>query len=138
MRKVRSLSVVIPAFNERERIEGTLMRVIGYLEARGYDYEVIVVDDGSRDDTVSKVEGVIRDKAGVRLISGDHRGKGFAVRQGMLAASKARVLSPTRTSRSPSKRWRNSWIASTPASTSRSARRTCPGRTSSTGRFCET
>ena len=92
MRRVRSLSVVIPAFNERERIEGTLMRVIGYLEARGYDFEVIVVDDGSRDDTVSKVEGVIRDKAGVRLISGDHRGKGFAVRQGVLAASKARVL----------------------------------------------
>lgn len=92
MRKVRSLSVVIPVFNERERIEGTLMRAIGYLEVRGYDFEVIVVDDGSWDDTVSKVESVTRDKAGVRVIRSDHRGKGFAVRQGMLAASKARVL----------------------------------------------
>ncbi len=92
MRGVRSLSVVIPVFNERERIEVTLMRAIRYLEEREYDYEFIVVDDGSRDDTVSKVENVVRDRTGVRIIRIDHRGKGFAVRQGVLAASKARVM----------------------------------------------
>ena len=91
MSRLRSLSVVIPTFNERERIESTLARVIGYLEARGYDYQVIVVDDGSRDDTQARVDGVGRN-TGVRLIRSEHRGKGCAVRQGVLAASKARVL----------------------------------------------
>lgn len=92
MQTTPSLSVVIPVFNERERIAGTLTGAIGYLEERGFDYEIIVVDDGSRDDTLSKVESVIHDSARVRVIRSDHRGKGSAVRQGVLAASKARVL----------------------------------------------
>ncbi len=86
------LSVVIPVFNERERIGPTLLRISGYLEARGFEYEVIVVDDGSQDDTLSKVEGVAAGNPRVRVIRSEHRGKGSAVRQGVLAASKARIM----------------------------------------------
>ncbi len=86
------LSVVIPVFNERERIGPTLERVSAYLEARGFEYEVIVVDDGSGDDTPSKVQGVAAGNPRVRLIRSEHGGKGSAVRQGVLAASKTRVM----------------------------------------------
>ena len=52
------LSVVIPAYNESHRIEATLSAVQHYLEGRAYSYEVIVVDDGSRDDTVARVQAL--------------------------------------------------------------------------------
>lgn len=75
------LSLVIPAYNEAQRIGPTLEHVRGYLSRQGYDSEVIVVDDGSRDSTAA----VAGSFDGVKLVRLDrNRGKGAAVRRGML------------------------------------------------------
>ena len=82
------LSVVIPAFNEQARIGPTLDALVDYLEAQPYSREIVVVDDGSADDTVSVVEG--REAAPgtpVRVESIPHAGKGWAVRHGMLSSA---------------------------------------------------
>ncbi len=94
-----SLSVVIPAFNEAATLTATLERVAGFLAARGGPCEVIVVDDGSSDDTWA-VACACADRiaaAGgpvvVRVLRHDRqRGKGAAVRTGMLAARGHRRL----------------------------------------------
>ncbi len=79
-------SVVIPAFDEALRLPPYLEEIIGYFEGRGVPYEVIVVDDGSRDGTAERVRGVAG-RAPVRVIPlAGNEGKGAAVRHGMLAA----------------------------------------------------
>jgi glycosyltransferase involved in cell wall biosynthesis len=80
----RSLSIIIPAFNEEKRLPATLVKVREYFAASNWEFtEIIVVDDGSRDGTVQ----VARD-AGVRvLLNPGNRGKGFSVKHGMLAAA---------------------------------------------------
>lgn len=85
------LSVVIPAYNEEPRLEGTLSRVCDYLSKQGYRYEVLVVDDGSADDTVSVA--LRYSDFGVRVISlGLNQGKGAALRRGVLESQGERVL----------------------------------------------
>ena len=89
----KHLSVVIPTFNEAARIQKTLAEVSRYLERNGFDYEIIVADDGSRDGTLVEALKFTDATDRVRVIdSREHRGKGFAVRQGVLAASKPYVL----------------------------------------------
>lgn len=86
MRKVY-LSVVIPAYNEEENLrKGVLDKVWGYLKGVDYSYEVIIVDDGSQDKTVSLVENFIKDKEEWRLVKGKHGGKALAVMSGLLEA----------------------------------------------------
>jgi dolichyl-phosphate beta-glucosyltransferase len=78
-------SVVIPAFNEVQRLPTFLDAVVTYLEGRDEPYEVIVVDDGSTDGTSDLVEA--RRFASVRVLRlAENSGKGAAVRAGMLAA----------------------------------------------------
>lgn len=81
---LRSLSIVIPAYNEEARLPATLNRVCEWLNSRAFDSsELIVVDDGSRDNTAGIAEG----HCGVRLLRNPgNRGKGYAVRHGMLEA----------------------------------------------------
>ncbi|MCH8206364.1 MAG: glycosyltransferase [Chloroflexi bacterium] len=81
------LSIVIPAFNEEVRIVGTLETLVEYLYATSLSWEVLVVDDGSSDETAAVVAGWAADREGVRLESIQHRGKGAAVRHGMLASA---------------------------------------------------
>lgn len=80
------LSVVIPAYNEESRIESTLELVHAYLSTQEYAWEVVVADDGSADRTAQLVSNFSTGHEGVRLLSLEHRGKGWAVQQGMLAA----------------------------------------------------
>ena len=80
------LSVVIPAFNESARIVATLDELARYLEAQEYDSEVIVVDDGSMDDTADLVRRWASDRSDTFLVRIPHAGKGWAVRAGMLVA----------------------------------------------------
>jgi glycosyltransferase involved in cell wall biosynthesis len=84
------LSFVIPAYNEAARLGNTLKQVLVYLESQPYKSEVIVVNDGSTDNTAQVVEAVFTSHAvsiPSRLISySPNRGKGYAVRQGLLAA----------------------------------------------------
>jgi glycosyltransferase involved in cell wall biosynthesis len=80
------LSIIIPAYNEERRIGSTLECLLRYLDGQPYTWEVIVADDGSADGTAPLVERLAKDADQVRLLSLPHRGKGWAVRQGMLAA----------------------------------------------------
>lgn len=83
--------MVIPAFNEAERLPRALERVRSFLDARGIAYELLVVDDGSGDLTAARA----REAGGERLTllsNGANRGKGYSVRRGMLAARAPRRL----------------------------------------------
>jgi dolichyl-phosphate beta-glucosyltransferase len=81
------ISVIIPAFNERERIPATLERVREYLDGSAEEYEVIVADDGSSDGTVDFVEAAAGGWPQLSLVAlGRNEGKGAAVRAGMLRA----------------------------------------------------
>ena len=83
------LSIVIPAYNEEKRIGRTLEGTFEYLDAQSYDCEVLVVNDGSADRTTEKVlEFAKRTNGRLRLIENPgNRGKGYAVRNGMLQAT---------------------------------------------------
>jgi dolichyl-phosphate beta-glucosyltransferase len=88
------LSIVIPAFNEVGRLPGSLDRIVDFLEAHQRDFEVLVVDDGSRDGTAEVAESRlarIGDRGRV-LRNPRNLGKGASVRHGMLAARGALVL----------------------------------------------
>lgn len=81
------LSIVIPAYNEAARIGATLERVKKCIDDRGWEAEVIVVDDGSTDETVAIVEDRMANDPGLYLVCNvENRGKGYSVRSGMLAA----------------------------------------------------
>lgn len=83
------LSLVIPAYNEAKRLPRTLEASLAYVQARGLSAEILVVDDGSKDETAQVAAGY----AGVHVLSyGGNRGKGYAVRYGVLRAQGERVL----------------------------------------------
>jgi dolichyl-phosphate beta-glucosyltransferase len=80
-------SIVIPAYNEGARLGATLEKVLGYLREQGWNAEVIVVNDGSRDNTADLVRGFAERNPMLRLVENPgNRGKGYAVRNGMLNA----------------------------------------------------
>jgi dolichyl-phosphate beta-glucosyltransferase len=82
-----ALTVVIPAFNEAARLPPSIGLILEYLKASARTYEVIVVDDGSRDGTVAAVETLNEQGAGIRLVRHQvNLGKGAAVRTGVLAS----------------------------------------------------
>jgi dolichyl-phosphate beta-glucosyltransferase len=82
-----SYSIVIPAYNEGRRLGPTLETVLRYLHAQGWDFELIVVNDGSRDNTAELVRSFADKDPRVRLVENPgNRGKGYSVRHGMLQA----------------------------------------------------
>jgi len=82
-----SYSIIIPAYNEGMRVTATLKRVFSYAAERGWDAEVIVVNDGSRDNTAEIIRGFGEGNARLRLLENPgNRGKGYSVRNGMLHA----------------------------------------------------
>ncbi|OGK92884.1 MAG: glycosyl transferase family 2 [Candidatus Rokubacteria bacterium GWC2_70_24] len=90
MPAVRDWSVVIPAYNEAMRLPAYLKEVVAYFDGRDQSYEVVVVDDGSRDATADCVRELARLHPSVRLHAlPENRGKGCAVRTGMTVASGA-------------------------------------------------
>jgi glycosyltransferase involved in cell wall biosynthesis len=77
------LTIVVPAYNEAGRIEKSLAEIRRYIESKPFPVELVVVDDGSTDPTVS----VVTQFPEIRLLSnGRNRGKGFTVRHGALEA----------------------------------------------------
>lgn len=79
------LSVIVPAYNEEQRLPHSLRRIVGHLGKQEYTSEVIVVDDGSEDGTAQVVEEMMIELPILSLIRTEHRGKGHAVKRGMLA-----------------------------------------------------
>lgn len=80
-------SIVIPAYNESNRLRPTLDEILHYVGDRNLDVEILVVDDGSRDDTPTIVREYGSTHPQVQLVQNPgNRGKGFSVRNGMLHA----------------------------------------------------
>lgn len=81
------LSIIIPAYNEERRLPDTLERIATFLDQQSYPAEVIVVENGSSDRTLEIAREIAGRDGRVRALHEDRRGKGRAVRTGMLAAS---------------------------------------------------
>ncbi len=81
-------SFIIPCYNERERLPATLKSVCRYIDRSGVSSEVVVVDDGSTDGTAAWARSQARNDARIRVVAYQpNRGKGGAVKEGMLAAA---------------------------------------------------
>jgi dolichyl-phosphate beta-glucosyltransferase len=80
-------SIIIPAYNESQRIVRTLDRILTYITEQAWEAELIVVNDGSRDDTATIVQRFVERNPAIRLVENPgNRGKGYSVRNGMLNA----------------------------------------------------
>ena len=87
------LSVVIPAYNEQERLKRFVPGIVEYLRGKNLEFEIVVVNDGSRDDTAPTARELAGAYPMLRLIDlQPNRGKGGAVKAGMLDASGEYVL----------------------------------------------
>ncbi len=91
MSTIPYVSIVIPAYNEAQRLPGTLDTVLRYLGTQPFNMEVIVVDDGSKDDTAAIAEEYIPEGRGY-VLREPHKGKAAAVLAGMLAAQGEYVI----------------------------------------------
>lgn len=92
---LESLSIVIPVFNEADRITPTLEDIFSKVGKFSKKYEVIIVDDGSTDDMVVRVRqrfALLYQNGELNILSGLHQGKGGAVKKGMLIAQNDWVL----------------------------------------------
>lgn len=79
------ISIIIPAYNEEDRIGITLEKIQTYLDQHHPDYEILVVDDGSKDNTINIVKSL---NSNIKIIKQEiNQGKGAAVRRGMLEAN---------------------------------------------------
>ena len=86
------MSVIVPVYNEAEQIATIVPAVRDTLTARGGEWEIIVVDNASDDDTAARLQPFLEDRR-IRLLRNDHnRGKGYSVRRGMLEAAGDRRL----------------------------------------------
>lgn len=81
------LSIIIPAYNEENRLPGTLAEILTFLQNQTYGYEILVVENGSSDRTLEIARDFAVRYPTVRALHEDGRGKGLAVRSGMLQAS---------------------------------------------------
>lgn len=80
------LSIIIPAHNEANRLPRTLEQIFKYLKAQNYSSEVVVVENGSSDNTLELATQFIKDHSNLVVIQEHQKGKGNAVRRGMLVA----------------------------------------------------
>lgn len=93
METVNKLSIVIPAYNEAKNLAGgVLSKVLEYTDELIEPFEVIIVDDGSTDQTIELVRQQVAGKKGYRLIENQHGGKAITVMTGMLAAEGEIIL----------------------------------------------
>lgn len=87
MAKTPYLSVVIPSYNEEKNLRrGVLDEVLSYLKKQKYDWELLLSDDGSSDDTPKNLDAFAKKDARITVIHNPHAGKGPTVQAGMLAA----------------------------------------------------
>src|SRR5687768_11381370 len=90
---MNELSVVVPAYNEEKSIRDTLVRIAEYLIGKHYKFEVIVVNDGSKDTTVEITAALQRVYPQIKILSrAQNRGKGFSVKEGIQLAQYSPLL----------------------------------------------
>lgn len=90
---MKKISIIIPAYNEEKNLKkGVLNEIESYLEKSQLDYEVLIVDDGSVDQTVQLLENQIKGKKNFRIIKNSHSGKANTVMTGLQAAKGDVVL----------------------------------------------
>ncbi|MBI4679862.1 MAG: glycosyltransferase family 2 protein [Nitrospirae bacterium] len=81
------LSIIIPAYNEEKRIPNTLLKLLNYLSTKSYQWEIILVDDGSTDRTSEIAREVIKNNS-LRVIKNHlNQGKGYSVKRGILSST---------------------------------------------------
>ena len=85
-------SIVISAYNEESRITKTLTQTLSFMNQFAPAFEIIVVDDGSKDKTADVVEEYAKDHSEIKLIKNIHKGKAGGIRTGMLKSSGKMVL----------------------------------------------
>ncbi len=83
------LSIIIPAHNEAQRLPPSLMKIDSFLQQQPYPSEVLVVENGSSDETLSVAQSFLNQISNLRVFSEEARGKGLAVKRGMLEAKGA-------------------------------------------------
>lgn len=88
----KDLSIIVPAYNEEQRITGTILSISQYLNSQKIDAEIIVVDDGSRDKTTQVVEDLANKISNLQVVSyHPNKGKGYAVKKG-IGESKGKLI----------------------------------------------
>jgi glycosyltransferase involved in cell wall biosynthesis len=81
------LSIIVPAYNEEKNVSDTLSEMSKYLKGKDFNYEVIVIDDGSSDSTVQKASRFTNDLKNFKIIeSTPNKGKGYVLKKAMLQA----------------------------------------------------
>jgi len=89
----QSLSIVVPAYNEGKRLADTCRKISNYFTEHGASFEVIIVDDGSTDNTSQVAKELSTKYDGVKfLVNKENRGKGYSVRRGILETKGDYVL----------------------------------------------
>lgn len=87
------LSIVVPCYNEQDRLPETIERIVGYMDSRGTPYELVLSDDGSTDGTRQVMDDAAAKHHAVRIVAlPKNRGKGRALAEGVKAATGARIL----------------------------------------------
>src|SRR3989344_4267758 len=82
------LSVIVPAYNEGERLPKTLRRFDEYFSKEPYSYEILIVADGPKDNTIEVAKNMAQEIKNLRVIDRkENHGKGYTVKEGMLAAN---------------------------------------------------
>lgn len=86
-------SIVIPAYNESARLGGSLEKILSYIARQGWSAEIIVINDGSRDNTAEIVRRLAQNNPALRLVENPgNRGKAYSVRNGILQARGAEIV----------------------------------------------
>jgi glycosyltransferase involved in cell wall biosynthesis len=80
------LSIIVPAYNEENRLPSALEQIFAFLQEQSYPAEVLVVENGSTDQTLQIASGFAQRHPNMHLLREEQRGKGYAVRRGMLEA----------------------------------------------------
>ena len=92
------LSIVIPCFNEESRIKKSFEQIVLYIKNNNYDTELVFINDGSRDQTLSILNSLVKNISNNKLIKAKiitykmNKGKGFAIKQGLMHSTKELIL----------------------------------------------